>query len=64
MSNRPAPLSADEQADIGAVIGGLRGAGWGWKQLEEFFGMHRVQLWRCLRRHERMQQKTPLMQHL
>lgn len=62
MSNRPSPLSLEQQADIGAVVAGLRAAGWCWKRIEDWLDMERTQLWRCLRRWE-MQQNNPGMQH-
>lgn len=48
MSNRPEPLSAAEQADIGRVALAMREARVCWKRIEDELGMSRVQLWRCL----------------
>lgn len=69
MSNRPGPLTAAQQLDVGAQVIALRADGWCWKRLEDWFRMSRSQLWRCQRRAERaaekrrMQQKTGGMQH-
>lgn len=60
MSNRPAPLAAERQIEMGAQVGRLRAAGLSWKTIEKATGMERTQLWRCVRR---MQQKTGRMQH-
>lgn len=48
MSNRPAPLSREQQADIGQVVAHLRAAGVCWKVIEAELDMSRRQLWRCV----------------
>lgn len=68
MSNRPQPLSAEEQNDIGRTVLGARQLGVCWKHLERELGMSRRQLWRCVQRHVRqlaagMSQESGRMSH-
>lgn len=48
MSNRPDPLSAGEQADIGRVALALRAAGVPWKTVEDELGLCERHLRRCI----------------
>lgn len=70
LSNRPAPLSREQQADLGQAVAHLRARGVCWKEIERQLQMERTQLWRCLKALEMqqqkpgMQQQKPGMQHL
>lgn len=62
MSNRPSPLTREQQADLGQTVVHLRAAGACWKRIEAEFGMSRRQLWRCVMQ-LRMSQQKPGMSH-
>ena len=48
MANRPEPLTAAEQADVGRVTRALRGAGVRWKTIERELGLCERHLRRCI----------------
>lgn len=62
MSNRPSPLSREQQADLGQTVAHLRASGVCWKAIERQFDMSRRQLWRCVQA-LRMSQQNPGMSH-
>ncbi|HEX9489791.1 MAG TPA: hypothetical protein VF930_05870 [Stellaceae bacterium] len=63
MSGRPAQLTAEQAAQLGAVVLDLREDGYGWKEIADFLGMSAKHLRRCARRHGMMSQQNPQMSH-
>lgn len=63
MSNRVSPLSAEQQADVGAQIDGLRLAGWCWKRIEDWLDMSHAQTWRCHKRYLMKQNSSGMKHH-
>lgn len=62
MTNRPDPMTAEQQAMLGRLVAAERLAGRPWKLIERELGMSRRQLWRCVVRW-RMAQNSRRMAH-